>query len=233
MSQSLYNTIFTRRAVRNYDRTSLDENTLNDIYTFLQNIRQLPGQQADFEILPGHEVKNSIAPHYLIAYCESNSSAHANVGFFFQHADLYLQSIGLGSLWVGATEPKNPKENYCIAIAFGKTDVPARTSVADFSRLPMKDISNEDNSIAAAARLAPSAANFQPWKFQFGEDKVEIKYFGRGPFKALPKLKLMNKLDVGIAAYHMVLAIKHEGKDIISVVPISQGKEFKIEITYH
>lgn len=42
----------------------------------------------------------------------------------------------------------------------------------------------------------------------------------------------LNKIDVGIAARHAVLALENEGNKILSATPITDGKEFSIEISY-
>ncbi len=42
----------------------------------------------------------------------------------------------------------------------------------------------------------------------------------------------LNKIDVGIAARHAVLALENEGNKILSVTPVTDGKEFSIEISY-
>jgi nitroreductase len=94
----------------------------------------------------------------------------ANIGYALQGVDLHLQSKGYGSLWSGMARPKESQENYRILLAFGNSTVPLRRGESDFKRKPVVEISNtppgtgEDNPVASAARLAPSAVNFQPWK---------------------------------------------------------------------
>jgi hypothetical protein len=115
-------------------------------------------------------------------------------------------------------------------LGFGKTTVPQRKVEQDFNRLPVNEISDADNAIAEAARLAPSAMNSQPWKLHFENGKVTISYFGRGMMKAL--LKKLNKLDVGIVTRHVEVALLNEGKEIKSIIPKKTANGFDIEVLY-
>lgn len=227
----LYETIFTRRAVRKFDLTPLESSTLSDIEKFISDIKQLDGQNARFKISSINEVKNGSAPHYILAFCEDNDSAYSNVGYVLEKVDLYIQSIGLGSVWLGMAKPSEKRNDYCIMLAFGKTDVPLRNDLQSFNRLSVDEISNLDNSVAATARLAPSSVNSQPWKLQFEDGKVTVKYFGRGLMKLILKKKL-NKIDMGIITRYIELALEQEQKEIISIMPQMVEKCFEIEIVY-
>jgi hypothetical protein len=118
-------------------------------------------------------------------------------------------------------------------MAFGYTQTPLRNGEEDFKRLPLSKISNEDNLFARAVRLAPSAANSQPWELRFSEGQAVIRYVGRGAFKHIFRKKL-NKIDIGIATRHAELALRHEGKEIRSIEPKESngGKEFEIIVRY-
>lgn len=228
---TLHETIFTRRSVRKYDMTPLSGEILADLGTFLDATEPMAGQTARFEIVSADKVKNNMASHYILAYCTTDSGAYANVGYVLQNADLYLQSKGYGSCWLGMAKPSESDRAYCIMLAFGKTNVPARRNVEEFKRLPMGEISNADNAIAQAARLAPSAVNSQPWKLDFSDGKVTIRYFGRGVTQLMLKKKL-NKIDLGIITRHVKVALENEGRTIQSVAPLVGGKDFAIEVIY-
>jgi hypothetical protein len=73
--------------------------------------------------------------------------------------------------------------------------------------------------------------NSQPWKLEFEDGKVVIKDFGRGLLRVMLRNKL-NKIDIGIAARHAVIALEHEGKKITSILPKVTEKEFEVEISY-
>ncbi|MDR1400398.1 MAG: hypothetical protein LBJ41_10785 [Treponema sp.] len=229
---TLYDTIFIRRSVRKFKDSPLDAATIKSIETFIGNTPQLARQSAMFEIVSGDKVHGGTpAPHCILAYCTDSDSSYANVGYVLQNVDLYLQSIGLGSVWLGMAKPNEPEQNYCILLAFGKTDVPTRKAEGEFKRLPISEISDQDNLVAKAVLLAPSAVNSQPWKLHFESGKVVIRYFGRGLMKLMLRKKL-NKIDLGIAARHIETALLHDGKAILSITPKTSGKTFEIEITY-
>jgi hypothetical protein len=210
--------------------TPLDGETLDDITRFVANIKQFDGQKARFEVAAADAVHNHAAPHYLLGYSEENDSAFANVGYVMQKADLYMQSLALGSVWLGMAAPKN-KKGFCILIAFGKTNVPQRKSPREFDRLPINEISDKDNAVAKAARLAPSAMNSQPWKLHFEDGKITAAYFGRGLMKPVLKKKL-SKIDLGIVTRHIEIALLNEGKEIVSINPKTNNDDFRIEIMY-
>jgi nitroreductase len=228
---TLYEAVFIRRSVRKFDMIPLRGEIIDDIKKFITETRQMNGQKAGFEVVSADAVNGASAPHYILSYSAGNDDAFANVGYVMQKADLYIQSIGLGSLWLGMTQPKNKRADFCILLAFGKTDVPQRKGIQDFNRLPLNQISNADNAAANTARLAPSAMNTQPWKLFFEDGKITINYFGRGFMKAVLKNKL-NKIDLGIVTRHIETALLYEGKEIRSINPKSKNKSFAIEIIY-
>ena len=229
---TLYETIFTRRQVRNYLNSPVPEDCLSDILACVSESEQLSGQHADFKLLPAAEVSaNQGASHYLLAFCDSSPSAYANVGFLLQKADLYIQSMGLGSGYFMNIKPKNELKRFCIALAIGKADTPARTNESEFKRKPLNRISKEDTAVSRAVRLAPSSLNSQPWELKFEPGKIIVEDAGTGISRLILKNKL-NEIDIGIAARHAVLALEHNGNAIISAVPKSDGSKFRIEITY-
>lgn len=229
---TLYETISVRRQVRKFNNTPIPKETLEKILKTVLEVEQFAGHRAKFEMATAEAVSGGgSALYYLLSYCDDSSAAYANVGYVLQKADLYIQSIGLGSGWFMGPKPKNNSENHCIALAFGGTDTPLRKSLDDFKRLSIEEISPVDNTVARAVRLAPSAMNSQPWKLEFEDGKVIVKNFGRGLMRVMLRNKL-NKIDTGIAAYHAVAALEQEGKKVTGVIPKTEGKEFQIEISY-
>ncbi|NLE90428.1 MAG: hypothetical protein GX602_05810 [Dehalococcoidales bacterium] len=228
---TLYETIFVRRQVRKYSDTLLDAQALENIQRYISSIEQISGQQAQFEIVSAEAVNGNGAPHYLLSYCGENSAAYANVGYVLQEADLYIQSIGLGSGWFMGVQPRDKSDNHCMTLAFGNTDVPLRKGAEDFKRISIDKISPIDNAVSQAVRLAPSAMNSQPWKLDFSDGKVIVKDVGRGIMRAMLRGKL-NKIDTGIAVRHAVIALEHEGKTVTAIMPRTTGKDFEVEITY-
>jgi nitroreductase len=227
---SLYETIFTRRSVRQYDNTPLREAELADIQAALDAMLQMPGQSARFVIVSAAGIKSVNAPYAILAYCENTDAALCNVGFCLQTMDLYLQNKGYGSLWMGMAKPAEPEPDFQILLAFGKTTVPARKGELDFTRRPVSEISNKDNAIARAARLAPSAVNFQPWRLDFAPGRVRLTRVPRGMLKMF--IAKLQKIDLGICLKHTVLALEHKVKNVNSITPDGGGKGFAVIVEY-
>jgi len=228
---SLYETIYVRRQVKKFTNTPLDAQTLDAINHFVKNSDQLLGQNAQFEIVSVGETTGGQAPHYLVSFCDDTNAAYANVGYVLQKADLYIQSMGLGSSWFAGQRLRNDNKNYATVLAFGYTDTPKRKNHHEFKRLPVAKISQVDNKVARAVRLAPSALNSQSWKLEFEEGKVIVVNCERGVRNYFLHDKL-HRINAGIAARHAVLALEQEGKKIIDIVPRTWGKEFEIIIFY-
>lgn len=227
---TLYETVFCRRSVRKYLPEPLGAETLDGILAYLAAIPQIPGQSASFRLIGPEEMGLSLAPHYIVASCTPDDSNYANAGFVLEQLDLYLQSIGLGSLWYGMKLPKVSQPGDCIVLAFGRTELPLRKP-EDFSRLPVEKISGTDSPLTRAVRLAPSAVNSQPWYLDCTAGEVRIRYYGRGLMKARLEKKL-NKIDVGIAARFAVLALTEEGKCLTDVLPEGTGRDFSLCLRY-
>jgi len=230
MSMTLYETIFARRSVRQYDKTPLDAAALSEIKNHVDSAKQIAGQSARFEIVDGGKLKSGFAPHAVLAFADDSDAAFVNIGYTLQGVDLWLQSVGYGSVWCGMASPKEAENDYRILLGFGKTDMPIRASENEFKRKNLSDISNEDNAIARAARIAPSAVNFQPWKLAFTDGKVTIKTNVRGIGRILPgRLYLF---DLGIVTKHVEVALEHEGKTVTAINAVGKGKDSSVEVSY-
>lgn len=227
---SLYQTIFKRRSVRKYTDEKIPQDVLTDIEKYLSEIAQLPGQNATFRILDSKQMDDNFAPYYVVASCEANNEAYANVGYVLEKLDLYLQDNNIGSLWLGSKMPKNKQPNDAMVMAFGYTNVPYRDE-NDFNRLKINKISKEDNAIAKVVRLAPSAVNSQPWMLDFENNKVVVNYHGRGILKAALEAK-MNKVDIGIATRYVVLALEQEGKKVTNISMLTNKRKFCVIVEY-
>jgi nitroreductase len=227
---TLYETIFARRSVRSYDESPLDTEALSEIRDYLDGAAQLPGQSARFEIVGKDKLKGGMAPYAILAYSDGSEAALVNIGYTLQGADLWLQSRGFGSVWCGMAAPLEKDPDYRILLGFGPTDVPLRTGEDDFKRKKLTDMSNEDNAVARAARLAPSAVNFQPWLLTFSAGQVEAKVNVRGIGRVIPgKLWLF---DIGIVLKHIEVALIHEGNVVNRFAVNGTGKGLAVTVSY-
>ncbi|GHU71168.1 nitroreductase [Clostridia bacterium] len=227
---TVYETIFTRRSVRQYDQSPLTAAELADVESALNSAKQLPGQMGRFMLVNADQLKGASAPHAILAHSADTALAMCNIGYVLASLDLYLQSHGYGSIIMGMAKPLKPAPDYRILLAFGKTNVPSRKSESEFKRKAVLEISNEDNAIARAARLAPSAVNFQPWKLNFSTGYVTVQSNGRGIGKLL--MGKVQKIDLGIILKYVELAFEHEGKTVRSITPKGNDKDFSVEVMY-
>lgn len=227
---TLFDTMFVRRSVRQYSDTPLDTAALSEIHSYIEDLKQLPGQKARFEIVDRNKLKGGMAPYAILAFSDENDAAFVNIGYTLQGVDLWLQSNGYGSIWCGMASQKQKTSEYRILLGFGNTEVPFRKVESEFNRKKIADISNEDNIVARAARLAPSAVNFQPWKLTFESGKVIVKSDVHGVGRVLPgKLYLF---DLGIVLKHIETALEHEDKAVTGFLLSGKGKAFAVEVSY-
>lgn len=207
--ETLKEIIYKRKSTRKYDMTLLEDNILEDIRRHLSEIKSLYDDiKIEFEIIKGDNVKGMFAvkaPHYLMISSEVKDSCFTNAGFMLQQMDLYLQSIGLGSCWLGSAKPpvkpKHPLE-FVIMLAFGKPQGNPYRSLSEFKRKPLNEISDTADKRLEAARLAPSGINSQPWYFVGGGNVFNVYCEKHGTIKALI-YERMNKIDIGIALSHL------------------------------
>jgi nitroreductase len=145
------------------------------------------------------------APHYLIISSEAKERYLPNAGFMLQQMDLYLQSIGLGSCWLGGAKPpakSNLPLDFVILLAFGKPQASPHRSLSEFKRKPLSEISDTADQRLEPARLAPSAINSQPWYFVSDGNIFHVYRMKYGAVKAMI-YERMNKIDIGIALAHL------------------------------
>ncbi|MDR0198219.1 MAG: hypothetical protein LBI08_00545 [Methanomassiliicoccaceae archaeon] len=225
-----YEMISKRRSVRKYRDGPVPDAVLEEIRAYIDELEQMDGQNARFDIVSGPQQFG--APHCVTAYSNEGTEAFVNVGYCLQDIDLCLQGIGLGSLWYGSKNSTgNGPDGYCIKLIFGNTDVPLRKGEEDFKRMGVNEMSNIDNAVARAVRLAPSARNTQPWQLIFGDGGLTIRYRGSGLLKGLLKKKL-SKIDLGIAARCAAAALEHEGKEIRGISVSEDKKDLAVHIVY-
>ncbi|MGF7117180.1 nitroreductase family protein [Methanobacterium oryzae] len=219
----LYETIFKRKSIRNYDLTPLDQNTLNTISTHLNDLESLYEDiKTEFKIIRTDDVKRRMmkkAPHYIAAFSEVKEGYLTNIGFMLQQMDLFLSANGIGSCWQGI--PKLKKEvleseelKFIILIAFGNpNELLYRTNVSEFKRKPLKEMNdfNGLQELLEAVRLAPSATNSQPWFLKGDDNLIHVYAIKPGFVRGLVAKKYI-PIDVGIALYHLKLSAEHMGK---------------------
>lgn len=222
--------IFKRKSVRNYLKETLDKEMIMKIETFIQNVHPLNSEiKVKSIFLTNEEVKSIMpwsAPHYIAIYSEEKDNYLENVGFIYQQVDLYLQSIGLGSCWLGMgkSELKNSDDSlkFVIIMAFGFPKDKSERKLTEFRRQTLTEISDIYDERLEVVRVAPSAVNSQPWYFIHDKNVIHAycKIHGLIKQKTIGK---MNHIDMGIALAHLQVTYKEN----IEFLKVNQPIELK------
>ena len=146
-------------------------------------------------------------PHFIAIFSDGSDEGLLNVGFMYQQLDLYAQSKGLGTCWVGLgsltdAEPVPEGMKLAVMMAVGIPDGVAERTPADFKRKGMSKITDQPDERLEALRLAPSATNSQPWYVTHEGDTLHIWREELGLIKQRT-LGRMNKIDMGIGLCHL------------------------------
>ena len=197
--------IYVRKSCRKYLDDEID---MTPIKEFIPKAKVLNSDiDYSYKILTKDELSIRTrwkAPYYLALYSEKKENYGVNLGFIFQQLSLYMQSIGVGSCWVGMANVKQKNPNFVIAIAFGKSNDLTR-DLSKFKRRSLSEISDMEDERLIPAQLAPSAVNSQPWYFKHTDDGFDV-------FKAkhnIVKQKIIGKwndIDMGIALSHLYVS---------------------------
>jgi len=204
---NLYEYILKRKSVRKYKIATLSEEMLLQIKEQITQLKPLyPSIKTRLEI--AGDIKNPMslkAPHYLIASSEKIEGCFENVGFMLEQMSLYLNSLGLGSCWLGMAKPTRNQQielPFVISMAFGYPSEELFRNVSDFKRKSLTQISEGTDSRLEAARIAPSGMNSQNWFFLCTNGIIHVYRKKVNPLKALIFDK-MNSIDTGIALCHL------------------------------
>lgn len=226
---NLYDYIFKRKSTRKYDMTPLDKETLSKITNFANNLKSLyPEINTAYEITTN--IKNMLpikAPYYFLLSSEKKGDYLENIGFMWQQMDLFIQSIGIGSCWLGMAKPTSEittKYPFVIALAFGKSETTPYRELAEFNRKALSEISSGNDNRLQAARLAPSATNSQNWFFDCVDREIDIFQKKINPLMMAMYGK-MNCIDIGIAICHLYYATEHEDREFLFIK--KDGKDRK------
>lgn len=206
--------IYYRKSVRKYEETLVDGQARAEIEEFFKSVKPLyPEIGVRAEILTRDKVRAWFTPwsfpQALAIFSEEKEGYLENVGFILQQMDLYLQSRGIGSCWLGMgklnerskTEEKDGLK-YIIMLAFGHPAGEIKRGISDFKRKALSEISDVEDGRLECARLAPSSVNSQPWYFTHEGEILRLYCSRQGLVKTLA-LGQLNRIDTGIALAHL------------------------------
>ncbi len=218
----LYETIFKRKSIRNYDSAPIDQNRLEEISKSLQTLKPMSaGIKTEFKIISPDQVTRKTmnkAPYYIAAFAEAKDTYKANIGFMLQQLDLYFSATGIGSCWLGIPQPtkevtESSNLEFIILMSFGNSkETLYRTSVSQFKRKHLSEITNIEGAdeLLEPARLAPSAVNLQNWYFT-GDKNLIHAYSSKPGFLRNIVGGSYFPVNMGIAICHLQLAAEHLG----------------------
>ncbi len=217
--------ITARKSIRSYDLEPVEQEILDDLVDFLSDLEvPEPGIDWNFDLLPLEDMCKVVdgvprlqAPHYLVIRSEKIKGCLQNAGYLGEMAVLYLTTRGIATCWQGGLEAENDFEGvlpYIIAIAFGHSTEPFRTSAAEFKRKKLLSLvtgTTKDyrGPIFEAARLAPSSMGMQPIRYTSIDNQITVY---RAPkFVKLPAISYMQCVDAGVAMAHIEVAARAQG----------------------
>ena len=191
----LYEAISCRHTVRRYLEKKVPEELRRQILRFFDSTERLDDHLAAEAVISDREEKkgrgkgrfrrrDSGAPQLLTVYSAAGSLAEKNAGYILEQVALYLVCKGLGSRILGGEAGAGRARNGKRAVAsmeFGYPDEPLFRESPLAKRLPLRKLcfpSEEPEeamrTILRAARLAPSALNCQPWRFEPSGMKLRV-----------------------------------------------------------
>lgn len=231
----LSKTIYTRKSIRSYKDNAVDNFTVKQILDFCNQARPLYHDiTVRFEVVDKENVK-CMFPwrplQYLAVFSEEKNGYLENVGFLLQQADLFIQSLGLGSCWLGLSKVDSKTKNnnldglkFVIMLCFGYPNDEFRKDVSEFKRKDPQKISDIVDERLEPARLAPSAINTQPWFFAHDNGVIHT-YQNTRALRHL-FLKELNRIDTGISLAHMYVSNADTFKFFRTDAPNKSGYEY-------
>lgn len=213
---NLEEVIYKRKSIRKYLNKDVDDNLISKINEFISTIRPLNNDiKIRFEIIEKKHVKSIfswLSPKVIAFYSEEKEGYLENAGFMLQQLDLYLQSIGLGSCYIGLGKLDNKIDEtirndlkYVMMLTFGYPDEEMYRTHQSFKRFNLEKISDINDERLEVARLAPSSINNQPWYFIHDKDLIHLYSANRNVFKKR-SLETLLLIDSGIALAHIYIS---------------------------
>lgn len=241
---NLFEAIYGRKSIRKYAGSNLPAEKLQEIQTIADGANRLykyidlrvhlvqDGEKIQ-QIMSGiiGSYGKIRAPHYLVITSEEKDGYLENVGFAVEEIILKLTALGIGTCWIGGHVKRNLLQNIinmpanqtpAVLVAFGypaQGEELLRKNPAEAKRLAVNEfvtgtLDDTWSKIMDAVRIAPSAANTQPWRIVFDQNGVHVFAVKRSFFLVKHLLERVNRIDIGIALNHIAIAAEHFGKKI-------------------
>ncbi|MDH4212494.1 MAG: nitroreductase family protein [Candidatus Thorarchaeota archaeon] len=233
---SWFNAISLRHSQRKYSGEKPDENVVNRLDTACSSFHPFAGARAVLVREPGDDVfkgivgsyfKVSDAPYYMAFIGDMTTPNVQEVaGYIGEGVILEATALGLNTCWVGGFINRdavlkqidmqdNERVLAITPIGYSKADSD-RVGLSsknhkrkDLNKLIVNgdlEESSWSRTALEAARLAPSAANRQPWRFAIKEDSIVVSVISKRR-----EFGVSRRLDCGIAMLHLELGALSTG----------------------
>jgi nitroreductase len=167
------------------------------------------------------------APYYIAFIADMKASnAQSTTGYLGEGIILEATSLGLNTCWVGGffhrdsvmkqvTLQRSEQVLAITPVGYSKNradrvgTMPINYRRKNLNKLVIGGSVDKGNWIKSAldaARIAPSATNRQPWRFQISDDAITVS-----SDSSREGLGVSRKLDCGIAMLHLELGASHTG----------------------
>ena len=243
---NLYEAMFVRKSVRNYNMEALEEKLLENITSYIEQLKPYKSS-IEYEIIIVDNTKEDEkfkglfqvkAPYYLLISSELKQDYLINSGFLMQQMILYLTARGIATCYQGGIKPSSElksklKYDYVIAIAFGNSDKSIYRSPEKAKRLSedsiivyKEDVSENMKVIMQSAILSPSSMNNQPWRFVVYRNRIHVFCKKARFLKSV--VSDMKLIDTGIALADIVQAADELWLDsILAKSEVFSNKDLK------
>jgi nitroreductase len=233
---SWFDAIFLRHSQRKYSGEKPDESAVHRLDTVCTTFRPFLGARAVLVRDPGHDVfkgiigsyfKVSDAPYYIAFIGDMTApNVHESTGYLGEGVVLEATSLGFNTCWVGGffrreavmkqIDLQGDERVLAITPVGYSKDASDRVGVSskkhrrkDLNNLVMEGELEESSWVKTAleaARLAPSAANRQPWRFTINDDTIIVSAESKRQ-----DFSVSRRLDCGIAMLHLELGALSTG----------------------
>lgn len=221
IEKSWYEAMYRRSSVRRYTGAP-DKEQLDRLGVLC---RKLSWQGVTVRMFKGPGMKSGIKGTDVYAVIVAKRGTPMEMeGFMGEALVLEATAMGLGTCWLGAyfypdivsrnVNLQSEEAIHCV-IAIGKADLPPFApkrmeleKLCGMSEAQLGELGVWQKEAVLAARVAPSAANFQPWKIV--ADKAGVSILERSVL-----YKKYAPLDRGICMLHAAVGAHHAGREAV------------------
>ena len=226
-----FEAIFSRRSIRHFQYETIEWDVIADILQFADNLPMLIDDIAvEFKLVSNIETKQGFhgpfhvrAPYYICISSEEKEDYLLNAVYLIQQLNLYIAAKGFGACVVisspGSGLKATMKYEYVAALAFGKSVASPYRESSAAKRFPeselvvyKEEVTPDIKQVLAAARLAPSTYNNQPWRFVVYNNRIHV--FAKKNVFLAKALDYNKMIDMGIMMANLLLTAEELWVDV-------------------